>query len=101
MSDQPTLAGVPSEGTDLPTICVLCSHNCGIRVDVRDHHRAGLDRRERGRKRRLDGPIHISRRGHPNLRGCFFLLLAIPTPVLLGHGRIVELPSTHASPKPD
>jgi anaerobic selenocysteine-containing dehydrogenase len=23
-------------GTDLPTICVLCSHNCGIRVDVAD-----------------------------------------------------------------
>jgi len=36
MSDQPTLAGVPSEGTDLPTVCVLCSHNCGIRVDVRE-----------------------------------------------------------------
>jgi anaerobic selenocysteine-containing dehydrogenase len=25
-----------ANGTDLPTICVLCSHNCGIRVDVKD-----------------------------------------------------------------
>lgn len=25
-----------ADGTDLPTICVLCSHNCGIRVDVKD-----------------------------------------------------------------
>jgi len=25
-------------GTDLPTVCVLCSHNCGIRVDVKDGH---------------------------------------------------------------
>jgi anaerobic selenocysteine-containing dehydrogenase len=24
-------------GTDLPTVCVLCSHNCGIRVDVKDN----------------------------------------------------------------
>ena len=24
------------EGVDLPTVCVLCSHNCGIRVDVKD-----------------------------------------------------------------
>ena len=23
-------------GTDLPTVCVLCSHNCGLRVDVED-----------------------------------------------------------------
>jgi anaerobic selenocysteine-containing dehydrogenase len=23
-------------GSDLPTVCVLCSHNCGLRVDVRD-----------------------------------------------------------------
>lgn len=23
-------------GTDLPTVCVLCSHNCGLRVDVAD-----------------------------------------------------------------
>jgi anaerobic selenocysteine-containing dehydrogenase len=23
-------------GTNLPTVCVLCSHNCGIRVDVKD-----------------------------------------------------------------
>ena len=25
-----------ANGTDLPTVCVLCSHNCGIRVDVKD-----------------------------------------------------------------
>jgi hypothetical protein len=25
-----------TNGTDLPTVCVLCSHNCGIRVDVKD-----------------------------------------------------------------
>ncbi len=24
------------DGTNLPTVCVLCSHNCGLRVDVRD-----------------------------------------------------------------
>jgi anaerobic selenocysteine-containing dehydrogenase len=23
------------DGDDLPTVCVLCSHNCGVRVDVR------------------------------------------------------------------
>ncbi len=23
-------------GTNLPTVCVLCSHNCGLRVDVQD-----------------------------------------------------------------
>jgi anaerobic selenocysteine-containing dehydrogenase len=26
----------PTNGTNLPTVCVLCSHNCGIRVDVKD-----------------------------------------------------------------
>ena len=25
-----------ANGTNLPTVCVLCSHNCGIRVDVKD-----------------------------------------------------------------
>jgi anaerobic selenocysteine-containing dehydrogenase len=25
-----------TNGTNLPTVCVLCSHNCGIRVDVKD-----------------------------------------------------------------
>jgi anaerobic selenocysteine-containing dehydrogenase len=25
-----------TNGTDRPTVCVLCSHNCGIRVDVKD-----------------------------------------------------------------
>ena len=25
-----------TSGRDLPTVCVLCSHNCGIRVDVED-----------------------------------------------------------------
>lgn len=29
-------AGVNANGTNLPTVCVLCSHNCGIRVDVKD-----------------------------------------------------------------
>ena len=24
------------QGTNLPTVCVLCSHNCGLRVDVKD-----------------------------------------------------------------
>src|SRR5260221_5785326 len=24
------------DGTNLPTVCVLCSHNCGLRVDVRE-----------------------------------------------------------------
>ena len=26
----------PGTGKDLPTVCVLCSHNCGLRVDVED-----------------------------------------------------------------
>ena len=25
---------IPSEGENLATVCVLCSHNCGVRVDV-------------------------------------------------------------------
>jgi formate dehydrogenase len=29
-------ADVAANGTNLPTVCVLCSHNCGIRVDVKD-----------------------------------------------------------------
>jgi anaerobic selenocysteine-containing dehydrogenase len=27
---------LPLVATDLPTVCVLCSHNCGLRVDVAD-----------------------------------------------------------------
>ena len=27
---------IPLEAQDLPTVCVLCSHNCGLRVDVAD-----------------------------------------------------------------
>lgn len=27
----------PGSGTDLATCCVLCSQNCGLRVDVRDN----------------------------------------------------------------
>src|SRR5262245_5019466 len=26
---------LPLDADDLPTVCVLCSHNCGLRVDVR------------------------------------------------------------------
>src|SRR5216117_1656980 len=26
------------DGANLPTVCVLCSHNCGLRVDVEDGH---------------------------------------------------------------
>ena len=29
-------APIPLDAEDLPTVCVLCSHNCGIRVDVAD-----------------------------------------------------------------
>ena len=25
------------DAADQPTVCVLCSHNCGIRVDVKDN----------------------------------------------------------------
>lgn len=28
---------IPATAADLPTVCVLCSHNCGIRVDVEDN----------------------------------------------------------------
>ncbi len=27
---------LPLDAQDLPTVCVLCSHNCGLRVDVED-----------------------------------------------------------------
>jgi anaerobic selenocysteine-containing dehydrogenase len=27
---------IPLDAADLPTVCVLCSHNCGIRVDVEE-----------------------------------------------------------------
>ena len=27
---------LPYHSQDLPTVCVLCSHNCGVRVDVKD-----------------------------------------------------------------
>lgn len=27
---------IPLNGSDLATVCVLCSHNCGLRVDVED-----------------------------------------------------------------
>ena len=27
---------IPLDADDQPTVCVLCSHNCGIRVDVKD-----------------------------------------------------------------
>src|ERR1700687_3685033 len=27
---------LPLDATDLATVCVLCSHNCGLRVDVKD-----------------------------------------------------------------
>lgn len=33
MSLQPQETGA-TDGIDLPTVCILCSHNCGIRVDV-------------------------------------------------------------------
>jgi anaerobic selenocysteine-containing dehydrogenase len=29
---------LPLDATDLATVCVLCSHNCGLRVDVKDGH---------------------------------------------------------------
>ncbi len=27
---------IPANATDLATVCILCSHNCGLRVDVED-----------------------------------------------------------------
>jgi anaerobic selenocysteine-containing dehydrogenase len=27
---------IPLDAEDLPTVCVLCSHNCGLRVDVKE-----------------------------------------------------------------
>jgi anaerobic selenocysteine-containing dehydrogenase len=35
------------DGEDLPTVCVLCSHNCGIRVDVKDGKIAAIRPDER------------------------------------------------------
>ncbi len=31
-----------ANGTNRPTVCVLCSHNCGIRVDVKDGRIVGV-----------------------------------------------------------
>ena len=31
---------MPLDAQDLPTVCVLCSHNCGVRVDVEGDRRA-------------------------------------------------------------
>src|SRR5438128_8368855 len=31
-----TDTAIAQNATDLPTVCVLCSHNCGVRVDVAD-----------------------------------------------------------------
>jgi anaerobic selenocysteine-containing dehydrogenase len=33
----PSIARAPLalDADDLPTVCVLCSHNCGIRIDVK------------------------------------------------------------------
>lgn len=28
---------LPSNASNLPTACALCSHNCGLRVDVADN----------------------------------------------------------------
>ena len=36
MTDAHTFPPTSPDATDLPTVCVLCSHNCGLRVDVRD-----------------------------------------------------------------
>ncbi len=33
---------IPLNGRDLATVCVLCSHNCGIRVDVEDGRIAAI-----------------------------------------------------------
>src|SRR5262245_25736118 len=29
---------LPLDVENAPTVCVLCSHNCGLRVDVKDGH---------------------------------------------------------------
>ena len=33
---------VAPNATDLPTVCVLCSHNCGLRVDVENNEIVGV-----------------------------------------------------------
>ena len=33
---------IPRDGRDLPTVCVLCSHNCGVRVTVEDGEIVGV-----------------------------------------------------------
>jgi len=38
MSEHGQHPGPGTDASDLPTVCVLCSHNCGIRVDVKDGH---------------------------------------------------------------
>ncbi|MEC7119677.1 MAG: molybdopterin-dependent oxidoreductase, partial [Pseudomonadota bacterium] len=34
---QDTPALVPADATDLSSVCVLCSHNCGVKLDIRDN----------------------------------------------------------------
>jgi len=38
---------LPLNGTDLATVCVLCSHNCGLRVDVKEGRIAAVRADER------------------------------------------------------
>ena len=33
---------IPTDAENLPTVCVLCSHNCGLRVDVADNRIAAV-----------------------------------------------------------
>ena len=38
---------IPQHAEDVATVCVLCSHNCGLRVDVRDGRIASVRADER------------------------------------------------------
>jgi len=37
MSTQHAHSQPPANAQDVPTVCVLCSHNCGLRVDIADN----------------------------------------------------------------
>jgi anaerobic selenocysteine-containing dehydrogenase len=63
------------DADDLPTVCVLCSHNCGLRVDVRD------------------GRIHAIRgdESNPITKG-YICNKAMGVPFYVSHGQRVEHP---------
>lgn len=66
---------IASEARDLATVCVLCSHNCGLRVDVADNAIVAV---------RGDASSPIT--------GGYVCNKAFSVPAYVGHGQRVEHP---------